>query len=67
MLAFQLAESLSSRFAAVVTVEGSFMRGFLKAPPTQMPLMEIHGTSDTTIPANSTTGANYVIGDGVYI
>ncbi len=38
------------RFAAVAPVSGSPHYGFLRAPPVKMPLMQVHGLRDSTIP-----------------
>ena len=40
----------SGRFAAVAPVSGSPHYGFLRAPPVEMPLMQVHGLQDKTIP-----------------
>jgi hypothetical protein len=40
---------------------GSFHRGFAMAPQVSMPVLDIHGTQDTTVPANTSLS-----GDGYY-
>merc|ERR1712232_1260476 len=40
---------------------GSFHKGFLQGPTTSVPLIDIHGTKDTTVPANKSLS-----GDGYY-
>ena len=66
MMAYQLAVSLPDVFAAVAPVEGSVMNGFYetltrKQKHLDQPIsvLDIHGTQDTTIPANKTMSDDY--------
>jgi len=58
MFAYQSGASMSSRLAAMVPVAGSFHQGFLQSPSSCVPLMDIHGTTDTTVPSNTTRSAD---------
>ena len=53
-MAYQVAMSLSDRFAAVAPVEGGIHPGFLKKPAYPISLLDIHGTADTLVPINGT-------------
>lgn len=59
MMTYQLGASLGTRLAAVVPVAGSFHNGFAQAPTMGVPIMDIHGTRDTTVPANTTNGGGW--------
>mmetsp|Transcript_43713 Transcript_43713/g.107571 ORF Transcript_43713/g.107571 Transcript_43713/m.107571 type:complete len:543 (+) Transcript_43713:69-1697(+) len=61
MMAYQSAVDMPERLAAIAPVCGSFHAGFAMAPKIGVPLMDIHGTSDTTVPANVSLS-----GDGYY-
>lgn len=61
MMTYQLGVDLSSRLAAIAPQFGSFMRGFNLAPSVGVPVIDIHGTKDTTVPANVSLS-----GDGYY-
>lgn len=45
-------EEVGPKLASIVPVEGSFLLGFLDAPKVPMPVLDIHGTKDDTVPAN---------------
>lgn len=60
-MTYQLATDMSSRLAAAAPQFGSFQKGFLQGPTTSVPLIDIHGTKDTTVPANKSLS-----GDGYY-
>ena len=53
-MTYQLAVDISSRLAAIAPVCGSFHAGFNLAPEHGVPVMDIHGNRDTTVPANTT-------------
>lgn len=61
MMTYQLAAAMSSRIAAAAPVSGSFHKGFLQGPTSAVPLIDIHGSKDTIIPANTSLS-----GDGYY-
>lgn len=61
MMTYQLGVDLADRLAAIVPQFGSFQKGFAMAPSVGVPIMDIHGTSDTTVPANVSLS-----GDGYY-
>lgn len=61
MMAYQLGVTLSNRVAAIAPQFGSFHRGFNMAPKSGVPIMSIHGKSDTVVPANTSLS-----GDGYY-
>lgn len=61
MMTYQLAIDMSSRLAAAAPQFGSFHRGFFQGPTTSVPLIDIHGSKDTTVPANKSLS-----GDGYY-
>eukprot|EP00750_Incisomonas_marina_P017298 INCI20211.1.p1 GENE.INCI20211.1~~INCI20211.1.p1 ORF type:complete len:398 (+),score=42.11 INCI20211.1:113-1306(+) len=56
MMAYGLGANAATRFAAIAPQCGSFHRGFLDSPDPMfgMPLMDVHGDSDFTVPANLT-------------
>jgi polyhydroxybutyrate depolymerase len=56
MMAYGLGANAANRFAAVAPQCGSFHNGFLDSPDPAlgMPLMDVHGASDTTVPVNLT-------------
>lgn len=58
MFTYQAGASMSSRLAAIAPVAGSFHNGFNQAPTSKVPLLDIHGVNDKTVPANSTTSAD---------
>eukprot|EP01047_Picozoa_sp_COSAG01_P014604 COSAG01_NODE_714_length_14097_cov_6.044435_17_plen_152_part_00 len=55
-MAYWLAVHFTRRFAAALPVAGSALIGFWRPPTLPIPLMDIHGTLDTTIPANYSNG-----------
>jgi len=61
MMTYQLGVDLSSRLAAIAPQFGSFHRGFNLAPSVGVPVIDLHGTRDTTVPANVSLS-----GDGYY-
>jgi hypothetical protein len=61
MATYQAGASNSQRFAAAAPQFGSFHRGFAMAPQDDLPVLDIHGAADTTIPANVSLS-----GDGYY-
>merc|ERR1719401_482543 len=60
-MTYQLGVDLAHRLAAIAPQFGSFHRGFNMAPPVGVPVLDIHGKSDTTVPANVSLS-----GDGYY-
>jgi len=52
IMTYQLGVDLSHRLAAIAPQFGSFMRGFNMAPDNGVPVIDIHGFHDTTVPAN---------------
>jgi polyhydroxybutyrate depolymerase len=52
MMSYQLGSSLSTRLAAIAPVAGSYHVGFLQPPSRCVPMLDIHGTGDDTIPSN---------------
>jgi len=61
MQTYQLGVDLASRLAAIVPQFGSFHRGFAMAPAVPVPVLDLHGSKDTTVPANVSLSA-----DGYY-
>merc|ERR1719171_2768200 len=61
MMTYQIGVDMASRLAAIVAEFGSFHRGFNELPSTTVPILEFHGTKDTTVPANVSLS-----GDGYY-
>jgi len=47
-------QTIGTWFASIMPVEGSFPLGHLQPPVAAIPLIEIHGVHDCTIPANVT-------------
>jgi len=58
---YQLGVDLHSRLAAIAPQFGSFHRGFAMAPASPVPVVDLHGTKDTTVPGNVSLS-----GDGYY-
>ncbi|MBD2770119.1 T9SS type A sorting domain-containing protein [Hymenobacter sp. BT664] len=56
-MSYELACQLSGRIAAVASVTGSITTARLAAcrPQHPMPILEVHGTADTTVPYNGTS------------
>ena len=52
---------LAHRLAAIVPEFGSFHKGFAMAPASAVPVLDLHGAKDTTVPANVSLSA-----DGYY-
>ncbi len=61
MMTYQLGVDLAERLAAIVPEFGSFHRGFAMAPAVGVPVLDLHGSQDTTVPANVSLS-----GDGYY-
>lgn len=61
MMTYQLGVDLGARLAAIAPQFGSFHKGFNMAPSVGVPVLDIHGRSDTTVPANVSLS-----GDGYY-
>jgi hypothetical protein len=61
MMTYQLGASWSERFAAIAPQFGSFQKGFLMAPSNELPVLDIHGSNDRTVPANTSLSS-----DGYY-
>jgi poly(3-hydroxybutyrate) depolymerase len=61
MMCYQLGVDLASRLAAIAPQFGSFHRGFAMAPTEGLPVIDLHGRSDTTVPGNVSLSA-----DGYY-
>jgi len=58
MQTYQLGVDLSKRLAAILPEFGSFHHGFAMAPAHGMPVLDLHGTHDTTVPANESLSAD---------
>jgi len=58
---YQLGVDLASRLAAIAPQFGSFARGFNLAPSVGVPVLDLHGSKDTTVPGNVSLS-----GDGYY-
>jgi len=61
IMTYQLGVDLHSRLAAIAPQFGSFHKGFAAAPSTGVPVLDMHGSKDTTVPANVSLSA-----DGYY-
>jgi len=61
MQTYQLGVDLAKRLAAITPEFGSFHRGFAMAPGESVPVLDLHGSKDTTVPANVSLSA-----DGYY-
>jgi len=67
MATYQMGVSLSHRLAAIAPTCGSFARGFAQVPAVPLPVMDVHGFSDTEVPANATGGGPWAeSADGYY-
>jgi len=55
---FYIGAVLSQRLAAVVPVSGSFMHDYIRGPVYPIPVMDITGTQDVTVPINDTKYGN---------
>jgi len=58
MMAYQVGVDMAHRLAAIFPQFGSFHRGFNLAPPIGLPVMDLHGFHDTTVPANVSLSDN---------
>jgi len=61
IMTYQLGVDLDSRLAAIAPQFGSFARGFNMVPTVGVPVIDLHGTKDTTVPGNVSLS-----GDGYY-
>lgn len=61
MMTYQTGATMSERLAAAAPQFGSFHRGFAMAPKDELPVIDIHGSQDTTVPANTSLSS-----DGYY-
>eukprot|EP00746_Dinoflagellata_sp_MGD_P129040 gnl/MRDRNA2_/MRDRNA2_63299_c0_seq2.p1 gnl/MRDRNA2_/MRDRNA2_63299_c0~~gnl/MRDRNA2_/MRDRNA2_63299_c0_seq2.p1 ORF type:complete len:538 (+),score=70.55 gnl/MRDRNA2_/MRDRNA2_63299_c0_seq2:153-1616(+) len=61
MMTYQLGVDLSARLAAIAPQFGSFHMGFCESPAHPVPVIDIHGKKDKTVPANVSLSA-----DGYY-
>jgi len=61
MQTYQLGVDLGHRLAGIAPQFGSFHRGYNMVPKVGVPVLDLHGTSDTTVPANKSLS-----GDGWY-
>merc|ERR1719171_3035479 len=60
-MTYQLGIDLSARLAAIAPQFGFFHKGFCESPAQPVPVIDIHGSKDTTVPANVSLSA-----DGYY-
>jgi len=69
MMAYQVGVDMAKRLAAIFPQFGSFHRGFNLAPSVGLPVMDLHGTQDVTVPANvslSSGGYYYTVTDEIF-
>ena len=66
ILAYELAMTLAPRLAAVASVAGGVHPGFMSMPAGYMPLLDIHGLGDTTIPINATTNSTVAVSEDLW-
>lgn len=69
MMTYQLAVDMPTRLAAISPEFGSFHRGFNMVPTSGVPVLDLHGTKDTTVPANkslSSDGWYYTTTDEIF-
>lgn len=67
MMTYQLGASLSRRLAAIAPVAGSFAWNHLVVPEVALPVLDVHGTRDTTVPGNSSgSGQHGRVSDGCW-
>eukprot|EP00040_Diaphanoeca_grandis_P010780 m.55239 g.55239 ORF g.55239 m.55239 type:complete len:412 (-) comp22036_c0_seq2:19-1254(-) len=59
MMALEIASKYANILAGAVPVASGALVGFWKPPVAPIPLMDIHGLFDDTIPANVTNSAHY--------
>jgi len=57
MMAYHVAAALPDRWAAAAPQFGSFHKGWLLSPSTGLPIIDIHGKKDKTVPANTSTSS----------
>jgi len=59
MASFQSGATMSTRLAAIVPVAGSMHVGYTQSPSRCLPVMDLHGSRDTVVPANNTRGGGW--------
>ena len=57
-MSYRLACELNDRIAAVASVTGSLVPGFVCEPGKPVPVLEIHGTADAVVSYNGTAGVS---------
>merc|ERR1719223_1435525 len=60
-MTYHVGAALPERWAAIAPQFGSFHRGYLLSPSTGVAILDVHGTRDKTVPANTSLSA-----DGYY-
>merc|ERR1719265_2037831 len=60
-MTYQLGIDLAERLAAIAPQFGSFHQGFCESPAQKVPVLDLHGSKDKTVPANVSLSA-----DGYY-
>ena len=58
---------LGGRLAAIAPVSGSMMNGYITGPPVPLPVLDVTGTSDVTVPINDTTYGNGAVSNEGWI
>lgn len=58
MMTYQIGVDMATRVAAIAPQFGSFHRGFNLAPLVGVPVLDLHGFFDTTVPANVSLAAD---------
>lgn len=61
MMTYHVGAAVPERWAAIAPQFGSFHKGWLLSPSTGLAVIDIHGTNDKTVPANTSTSS-----DGYY-
>ena len=64
-MSYRLACELNDRIAAIASVTGSMVPGYVCTPGKPVPVLEIHGTADLTVPYNGLAGLCINIDDVV--
>ena len=57
-MTYQLGVTLGDRLAAIAPQFGSFAQGFAAAPKSAVPVLDLHGSDDDTVPANYSLAGN---------
>ena len=57
-MTYQLGVTLGDRLAAIAPQFGSFAQGFAAAPKSAVPVLDLHGSNDDTVPANYSLAGN---------